>query len=259
MKEAQMSEISISTEPVKLSQPWLLEDIEVEFFGKGNEVRDILKKTFDLRIGDRPFSRSVRKLYRAGNRQLPPDIAALKGETYLITHAIGMAAQSKAGNVDILGYKAWFEDPGSTVELFPNTRFKEYISADLKFKAGVAADGYAKTPEILTNLAKEIINLGAGAELQLGTQASVVGNLSLSLKTPVIQAVGHASSTVTWQFDKDNQPLVGDQVMVQTIVVPKGQGKITYKIQGYAVIDPGIFRRAIRVETEVLTAEVELE
>ena len=182
----------------------------------------------------------------------------MKGDTYLITHAIGLTARSGANKVEMVGYAASFSDPGSTIELFPNTQFKEFFAASTKFQAGISADGYAKLPEQIGALAKEVINLGAGAELQLGADAHIVGKLTLSLKTPKVQAVGNASSRVSWQFHKDDNPLVGDQVLVQTIVVPNGQDEITFKMQAFAIISPGLFRRSVRVETDEITSKVVL-
>ena len=80
----------------------------------------------------------------------------------------------------------------------------------------------------------------------------------MSLKTTQIQAVGRASTTAAWQLDKAGDPLVGDQVLLQTVVIPRGQETIEFELQGYAVIDPGPLRRPVRIETPVLTAEVSL-
>lgn len=259
-----MDQMNIISQPTELSQPWLLEDLEVAAFAKGEDLAKKVKETFNLGLGDRPYAQSVKKLYETSERKLPPKFAALKGETYIVTHAIGMVAkQSAANDITILGYKASIDGAGATVDLFPNTRVRDFISADLKFNAGVAADGSAKTPELLGNLAKDVINLGAGAELHLGTEANLVGNLTLSVKTPVIQAVGQASSTVTWQFDKADNPLVGDQVMIQTVLVPKGQETLKLNIQGFAVFYYGLLNqllaRPIRLETKPLTVEIELK
>ena len=234
-----MSEIHLSSKQIQISQPWLLEDLEADDFAKGEDLIQELKNIYDLRVGDRPIVRSLRKLYEFGNKALPPAIGSLKGEAYLVTHAIGVNASKDPNRIDRVGYKAWFDGYGTTIELLPNTRFKEYFSAGLKFAAGIAADGYAKTPEFVGELTKEIINLGVGAELNLSAEANIVGKLTLSLKSTKIQSVGNASSTITWQFDKDENPLVGDQVMIQTLVVPKEQKKVKFNLQGFVVIDLG--------------------
>jgi hypothetical protein len=249
-----MTEITLVPASVSIAQDWLFTDVEVVHHGK---VED-LKAAIELRIGDRPFARSMRKMFEHAGKQLPPEVAALKGDTYLITHAIGVVASSNAGSIDTIGYEASFAEPGSTLELFPTTRFKEYLKADLGFEAGISADGYAKLPNQLGELSKAVLNVGAGAEVQFGTDASVLGKLTFAVKSPKIQAVGTASSKVSWEFDKDENPLVGDQVMIQTVVVPKGQESLTFNMQAFAMLDPGMFRRPFRVETDVITVTVEL-
>ena len=254
-----METINLTPQKATVAEPWLIEGPGLAVFAPGEDPVQKLLSDYTLQLGNRPYVRSVRKLYELLKKELPPEIAALKGETYLVTHAVGLIAKTGPNKIDTVGYTASFEGHGSTIDLFPNTRFKEYFSVRTTFEAGVSADGYAKLPDQVGALAKEIINLGAGAELQLSTETQMVGKLSLTIKSPKVQAVGRASSTVSWQFDKDDKPLVGDQVLVQTIVVPKGQETIDLKMQAFAMIDPGIFHRPVKVETETITAEVELE
>lgn len=256
---AKSDAIALTSEMTQISQPWLLEDIEVEAFGTVEEEIEKVEKTYTLRVGELPVVRSLRKLAESGGKALPPEISALKGETYMITHAVGINAEERPNSIRRISYRASFDDPGATtLELLPNTTFKEFFVGKLKFEASIAANGTAKTPELLSKLA-EIINLGAGAELKVGTEASMIGNLTLSLKSVKIQTTGQMGATATWQFDKDENPLVGDQVLVQTVVVPKGQKKLTFSLQGFAVIDHGLFQRPVSIETPVIKAEVDLD
>ena len=214
--------------------------------------------TYTLRLGDKPFARSIRQLFELKKMQLPAEIEVLKGETYLITLAVGLSAKSGPNRVKIVGFTAKFDGQGATIDLFPKSEFKEYFALGGKFEAGVSADGYAKLPDEVGALSAEVINLGAGAEMKLAAEAKMVGKLSLSLKSPVVQAIGTASSTVEWQFHRDQTPLVGDQVMVQTVVVPAGQKQLNYTLNAHAVIDPGPFSRLVRIESVPVTATVTL-
>jgi hypothetical protein len=73
-----------------------------------------------------------------------------------------------------------------------------------------------------------------------------------------IQAVGQASSEVAWQFNRADKPLIGDQVMVQTVVVPSKQTTLDFEIQATATIDPGLFHRPVRLDGPLLRVTVEL-
>jgi hypothetical protein len=245
--------------PARPAQPWLLSDAERAHYGPEAARPDEVAGNYRLQVGDRPFVRNLRELYTLSGRAMPPELAVLKGDVYLVAHAVGLIAQAGANNVRILGYQASFTDRGATVELLPNTLFKEWFKANLTFQAGLTVDGHAKLPEEVGAMAQQLpaIDLGLGAKLELGTQAKVVGKLQFSIKSPKIQTVGHASSSVNWQFHRDENPLVGDQVLIQTLLVPAGQESVTFKIQGYAVVGYGWWS-AGRIETSPITALVEL-
>lgn len=127
---------------------------------------------------------------------------------------------------------------------------------------GVGVDGSLKLPAEAASLLSQIapIPLSAEAELQVGGGTTLVGNVSLKLRlqTLEIQAVGQASSEVQWQFHKSDEPLVGDQVMLQTVVVPKDSTQLEYTIQASALVDPSWFHRPVRLEIPAQKVTVEL-
>jgi hypothetical protein len=253
-----VDDLDLKTVGVDIAEAWLIEDSAAASFG-GEDVVAQLRHDYEVRLGNRPFVRSMRRLYEEGGRQLPPDIAALNGETYIITHGLGVnVVDGKARKIDKIGYRASFRGAGSTIELLPNTRFREYISVGGKLEVQIGADGYVKTPPVKMAVS-QVLQLGAGVELSLATDAKVVGQVSFSVKSVEIQAVGSASSTATWQLDRADYPLVGDQQFLQTIVAPRGQESLEFELQGFAVIDASLFRRPVRVQTETLTVELALE
>ncbi len=247
--------LSMAQPAIRVAQPWLLEQIPA--FAGGGEPADALAGLFKLQVANRPVVRSLKELYKLNKRDLPPNIAALKGDVYLVTHAVGLIAKEHAGWIDMVGYEASFEGEGTTVELFPNTRFKEYFTAKLRFEAGISADGFAEVPQVSGSLGNDVVKLGGGAEIRLSTKAEALGNLTFSIQTPKVQTIGNASSTIAWQFNQDDHPLVGDQVMVQTLLVPKGFESVKYTLKAFAVI-PRWFRRPVRIETEPVVTTVRL-
>jgi hypothetical protein len=245
-----------------VAQEWLLEGRQIAGFAPAAAKAQL--KDLTLQVGDQPIVRSIRRLCQKRGVPLPPEIDALPGETYIITHVVGVLAQTGANTVGTLGYTAEFDGKGSTIELLPNTRFKEYISgslsAGLDFSAGLSAEGYAELPKEVGQLAGlPPVDLGGGAKLELSTAAKVVGKVSFSLKTPKVQAIGTGGSAAAWQFDKDENPLVGDQVMLQTVVVPRGQKRLAFTLQAYMVVPRwwGL-RRPVRCETKPLKVVVDL-
>jgi hypothetical protein len=104
------------------------------------------------------------------------------------------------------------------------------------------------------------VPFGGGAELQVAASGWTVGNLNLklNLSTPTIQAVGQAASEVIWQFHREDTPLVGDQTLVQTVVVLKRQSELHYELQPFTTIDPGWRHRPVRLQLDPISATVEL-
>lgn len=248
--------IPLATHEIHISQPWLVEG-QVAAFAKGENAADSMKKTYHLQLGEKPLVRSLKELYGLKNQPVPPEIGSLRGEPYLITHRVGVIADDHANAIEVVGYTASFSDKGSTVEVLPTTDFTQYIMAGLDFVAGIGADGHAKTPEDLANINVQGFELGANASLKVGTRADVAATLSIRLLSPVIQAVGKASASVTWQFRKNERPLVGEQVMAQTLIVPKGAKALHYTLQGFAVISRW-FRSTVRIETPPVSVTVDL-
>ncbi len=252
-----MTDLQISEVEHSIAEPWLGEGAEVEAFGE-QETIEGLSGRYRLRLGNRPYARSVRAFYAANERQLPPEYAALPGEVYVITHAVGLVADDHAGRVGRVSYEASFDGSGSTVDLCPNTRFREWFGADLTFKAAIGANGQAGLPEIAGQLAGTVIPLAAGAEVELAASAKALGQLKLSVKTAKVQTVGQAATAVTWQLDKDTEPLVGDQVLVQTVVVPREQETLSFQLQAAAMVDRNFIGWPVRLATDPMTVEVDL-
>src|SRR5687767_10430672 len=107
-----MEQITLTSQPVHVAQSWLLENLEGAHFGPGEDPVNRLESDYEMRVGDSPIVRNLRKLFELGNKQLPAEIAALKGEPYLIAHAIGARASENPNNIDRLTYTASFDGYG---------------------------------------------------------------------------------------------------------------------------------------------------
>lgn len=254
-------EVSWAEAPAQLGDEWLLEGGEAVFSVDASALAD----TYQLRAGDRPYARSLRTLFELRGVKYPPELAVLPGEVYAIVHAVGMfVPQGRLNRIDAIGYRARFNDPGATTDLLPASKFRKWASlgVDGRVNVGVSADGSIKAPAEMTSLLTSVapIPLSAEAELRVGGGATMVGNLSLKLRmqTLEIQAVGQASSEVKWQFHRADEPLVGDQVMVQTVVVPSKQTTLGFEIHATATIDPGVFHRPVRLDGPSIRVTVEL-
>ena len=97
-------------------------------------------------------------------------------------------------------------------------------------------------------------------QIQLSSNASFIGKFNLSVKYPVVQSVGIASNSCSWVLSPDEKktPLLGDQVLVQTIAVPKGVDGLTYSAYGVVKVDRGLFHFQEQKRTQEYQIAVKL-
>lgn len=221
-----------------------------------------------VRLGNEPIVRNLEELLSLGTNSVPPEIQVLfkKSDIYTIVHAIGALRVQGYAKVDELQYfaeVATSDDNCQTIDLLPNTRFKEVLRANVNLSGSMLANGNfdVEVPEILGNsLTSKYLSLGGDMKIQLAADASFIGKFTYSLKFPVIQSIGIASNKCSWVLnpDEDQNPLLGDQLLVQTIAVPKGMKRIRYNIHGVLKVDRGLWWRQQTKSTDVYSIEVEL-
>jgi len=217
-----------------------------------------------VRLGNEPIVKDIKKLYEYSAKAIPPDLQVLfeKKDIYLIVHAISAIRLSGSAKVEELQYKAEIIEKGTqTIDLLPNTSFKELAKINMGFEGSLSGNGNfsATLPAALTqSLLQDEITLGGDMKIQLSTNASFVGKFTYSLKFPVIQSAGIASNLCHWILTPLETPLLGDQLLIQTVAVPKGTEKITYKTKGVCKADRGLIWKRQIMETAEHIIEINL-
>jgi hypothetical protein len=219
-----------------------------------------------VRLGNAPIVKDLKKLFILAEKSIPADLQGLfdKKDVFLIAHMIGAIRLNGTAKVDELQYNAEIiESKGAqTIDLLPNTTFHEIASVHLGFEGSLSGHGNfsATIPDSLSQaLLEHEVTLGADMKIQLSSNNNFVGKFTYSLKFPVIQSMGISSSYCTWVLNPHNRPLLGDQLLIQTIAVPKGTKKILYKAKGVCKADKGIFWKQRILETKEYHIEVDLE
>lgn len=207
-------------------------------------------------LGNEPIVKNLKKLYSYSSKTIPADLQVLfeKKDIYLIVHAISAIRLSGSAKVDELQYHAEFVEKGpQTIDLLPNTSFKEVIKVGLGFEGAISGGGNFSTSipsELTKTILPQEITLGADMKVQLSSNANFVGKFTYSLKFPFIQSAGISSNFCTWVLNPKDQPLLGDQLLIQTVAVPKGTKNITYKTTGVCKADRGLFWKQETMKTE---------
>ena len=226
----------------------------------GGDEPDIETDRLRLRIGDRPIARNLRRLYELGNRQMPDNLEVFTSyDLWLLTHAVSVIKEGGYKRVRHLGYRMSFhEKPRVTVvEVLPQTRFVTKIGGFLRAETDIQLNGEAKVPDNLIALLEEVESFSLGGQIRFSAEANVVGRVSFSVMTPVIEAVGIGSSSSEWVFRKDSQPLLGDQLMIQIVLTPRRLRKIKLRAQLHVTITTFNFL-PVRLESDWLELECEL-
>ncbi|MGF7039722.1 hypothetical protein [Mucilaginibacter lappiensis] len=225
---------------------------EPEFFG------------LKIRIGNKPVVRNLKKLIELSNQQLPPEVSVLfeNYNIFTVTHAIGVIQISGNASLNELQFNGEIVDAdATTIDLLPDTAFKSLLSINGDYEAAMKAGGSfsAKLPNELTNaLSGKSISLGGDIDLHLSSNTQFVGKISASIKFPLIIATGKNSSHCSWVIKRDQDPLLGDQLLIQTVAVAKTCTAMTYKVKATAKVKHGFFKKD-SIDTTTISLIVTLD
>jgi hypothetical protein len=177
-------------------------------------------------------------------------------DLWLVPHSVGIVRQHGSGRASAFGYQADFRDAEQvyTLDMLPQTKFVTRIEGSFQTEADLALEGHAEVPKEAKALMEAMEWLGGDAHLKLSTEAKLLGRISFSVLSPVIQSVGIGKSRIEWLLDEDDKPLLGDQVFFQTVAVAAGTEKLTFHAKAYALIKGSPF--GFRAMFETATIEV---
>lgn len=194
-------------------------------FGPGGRA-DLQKGQVLLRVGQRPIVTNLKGVYLKSHQELPPNFEVFSAyDIWLIAFGVGILRKAGFREVKQFGLSVTFpEKPRVTVlDVLPQTEFVKRLGSDLKSELALGLNGSARAS---ANVVADIVptaplQLSADASLKASAELNVVGNISFSVQTPIIQAIGVGGSCAEWVFKKSDKPLVGDQHMMVTLLTPK--------------------------------------
>ena len=215
-----------------------------------------------LRLGNQPLVYDLKALCQRSGKPAPIS----EQDHYLVVHAISALRTRGNARVDELHYFAAATHPQKlqTVDMVPKTRFNTSLNANLDLGGCLDLFGEVSLNLPLAmpdNLLDEYIELATGMQLQLSASARFIGRFVYTLKIPVVQASGIGSDSCIWILkpDENKTPLLGDQLLIQSIAVPKGTRKLNYKIWGLVKADKGLFWKQQEKKTPDHIVEINLD
>jgi hypothetical protein len=229
----------------------------------GNETDEHFD-TFRIRIGRSPYVINLTELFLKGHTQNLENYTIFKEYNYcLLFQTMSVLDSGGLKSLSKLGYRMRFinKSPVTVVEVLPRTEFIEIASGKVSvtFDAQGSISSSAKIPETKMNLIPEI-GTSAGAKLVLATDNSFKFNLSFSVLTPQVIAIGSGDNYSEWIFHKNDKPLLGTHQMVQLILIRKSVKILKFESNVYGTVSlfglPTKYANDIWVPLEIPIPEI---
>jgi hypothetical protein len=189
-------------------------------FGDGNELK---KGRVKLRLGEVPSARKLRDVNAVLGKPVPEEFQAFDAyEIWLLTFGVGILAEG-VREVDRFGLEIELpERPRMTVlSLMPSTRFIKKFEAGWEFSSSLKLNGSLAVPDYIEQVLQKVEFVKAGGSIEGTAKAGVLGNVKINVMTPVVQTVGVGGREFAWVLEKDESPLVGDQVLTAVVLTPQ--------------------------------------
>jgi hypothetical protein len=205
----------------------------------GGDDADIAGGKVFLRIGRRPTAHSLRALYELSGRTYPATLSLDSAyRVWLVAITVSVIRYDGFDDAKFVGLELKFADePRVTIQgLAPQTEFADVLKVDSESRVSVAAEiGLRGSIDVAdagtTILAAAGIPLSADANAKFtaATKTDIVGRLSMNVVSPIVQAVGVGDYHCEWSVKRHRKPLIGDNVFIVTVLVPKHVERLTFE------------------------------
>lgn len=227
--------IEINFDVSTIYNPKLLEPPDTKVFGGDDDTRF---NSITLRVGRRPYAVNLTKYFlRNPNKDQNKYDIFKEFDFCLLFQTVSVSPSEGIDKLSTLGCKMRFTNnsPITVLEVMPKTEFIERASG----KLSVTLDGNATVGLSVPNVKTELINdvtLATGAKLEAGIDADFRFNLSFSVLTPKVIALGSGDNQSEWVFYRMDQPLVGTHQLVSLLLVRRPTTKLNYEMNLYGTV-----------------------
>jgi hypothetical protein len=190
-----------------------------------------------VRVGDRPIAINIEELYKAGHGGASPNRELFGvNDLWLIVHSVGAVQELSGITLAALGLDVSIEDEAQahTIGLIPQPYVSQLSDPPLYTTTDLGVEGNVQPPDRAAPLLDKHVALG-GATLTLSSAPELIGRIRMPVLTPLFQAVGQCASRCQWHFDKGQTVLLGDQTLIQTVMVRRFAKSITLSIRAYVM------------------------
>lgn len=214
----------------------------------------------EVRLGAKPIAWRLRQLKMSIGGEQAAELEVFDAfDVWLIAHAISVMARESSRPPAALGYVAEaLLDGVSVIRTLPDTSLVRAAGGSLVTSALLRLNGQMESPSELTQAARSIYGLTGDAKLEVSSSAEIMGRISFACWTPLVVSTGACDKRCEWRFTRDDKPLLGTQLMFQTMLVPRGTRRLPMRLSGYALLYKPWLPCQTMVSTEPMGAEIEI-
>jgi hypothetical protein len=220
-------------------------DVLKEHFGA---TADISSDTVEIRVGLGPILQDLTELSKLNSKPLSPELQdlGLRFRLLLLTTSASVIRTGGGKKVTDLQFEVIFPDRAEVIviDTLPKPSYIERASArlksDLEVKAGVKLDG---SLDILTGTSSPI---GLSAGVKMSNEAGYLVNFDYKMRTPSVQVVGKYDKFTLWKLSDAEEPIGGDYIFVQTLLVDKTLEDLAFDIRVRATMSKMLFLSEVR-------------
>lgn len=216
---------------------------ELDYGTKGASDRSIADTGLRIQIGDQPLCMDLRGLYKAKHKELPADLMILdRYDIWLVFYTIGaIYTYGPTSDVLALGHEMEAQEEQSLyiIDMLPQSSVRENKDVSVEAQWTVGVEGNVLLTRKPDNSLEPLLLMGGNVKIDLSGETNIVGQLSFTLLTPGVQTTGIGASRGEWCFHKGEKPLLGEQVMAQTLLVHRRAKELKIRVRGYALLKTG--------------------
>jgi hypothetical protein len=216
----------------------------------GGTEADIELKKIRLRIGRRPTVRNMRKLYELLALPYPSDFALFSSyDVWMFSFKVHLLRDGGFQTVRQFGCQVKYPEDEmiSIVAQLPESAFIRNLGGSISVSADLGATGEATVPQ--TGWSAGDFKTKISADLRAAASAKAELNLSFSVMTTSVIATGTADFVGEWSIRRTDAPLLGEQIFVHTLLIPKEQKALNLQLRAYVAVDT-LFMVPARLNSE---------
>jgi hypothetical protein len=199
---------------------------------------DISTDNVEIRVGLGPILQDLTELSKSSGKSLSPELQelSLRFRVLLLTTSASVIRNGGSKRVTDLQFQVTFPDrvEVSVLDTLPKPSYVDRASGKLKsnvdLRAGVKLDGNL---DVLTGMPTPV---GLSAGVNISNEIGYLVDFNYRFRVPTVQVIGRYDKFTLWKLSDAEDPIEGDYIFVQTLLVDKTLEDLTFDVSVRATL-----------------------